>query len=117
MFTIHHTQAGNLPALEMLTATEDTYVVGQALKLASGGLAACGATDKPDYISMQAGDGGTLTVLPVCQDTVYACTSTATPTVGTKVTLSTDGLSVTATTTGGVATVLAVRNGEVLVKF
>lgn len=85
---------------------------GEALVLSSGKLTKCGATAKPQYIAM--GDK-TATAenrqLAVCRcepNQLYEVPVTAAPTSltpGSKVTLYTDGLQVTATTTDGVVTV------------
>ena len=91
-----------------LIATE----IGQALKLSSGNLVACGATDKPEFIAMGAkaatSEATNVAVCRVAPSQVYEVPVTAAPTslkIGDKVTLNTDGLQVTATTTSGVVTI------------
>ena len=95
----------NLP----ITADE-TYSLGEALKLTGGKLTKAGATDKPAYIAMasEVNENGCLTVMPVLPTTFFEVTSSATVAaslIGSAVTLGTDGLTVTATTTSGVFTI------------
>ena len=85
---------------------------GTALVLTSGKLTVCGATTKPEFIAMgvktAADENRKLAVAKCAPNQIYAVPVTAAPTslkVGDKVTLSTDGLQVTATTTNGVITV------------
>lgn len=104
----------NVPEPEYLDVTDAEAVAeGEALVLASGKLTKCGATAAPQYIAMgikTAAD--TKRMIPVCRvekNQVYAVPVTAAPAsvkVGEKVTLHTDGLQVTATTTSGVVTVV-----------
>lgn len=136
MFVIHHVQKGALPALETIQAgggTASGYDVKIGLALcytAASGAQKCPATSKPQYIAMQSAKVpmmGKLDVLaiPVDEETVYETTLSvdgASLEVGDKVTLSADGMQVTATTTGGVATIVAFPDGKgkdakVLVKF
>ena len=98
--TIHH-----LP----VTAAE-TYAIGEALVLTSGTLTKCGATAKPQYIaqSATADSNGKLDVIPVLATTHFRTKSTVTvaaTAIGSIVTLHTDGLKCTATTTSGVFTI------------
>lgn len=83
---------------------------GTALVLAEGKLTK--ATGKPEFISMgvktAADENRKLAVAKCAPNQVYEVPVSAAPTslkVGDKVTLSTDGLQVTATTTNGVVTV------------
>lgn len=136
MFVIHHVQKGALPALETIQAgggTASGYDVKPGLALcytAASGAQKCPATSKPQYIAMQSAKVpmmGKLDVLaiPVDEETVYETTLSVAGTsleVGDKVTLSADGLQVTATATGGVATIVAFpedknKDAKVLVKF
>lgn len=100
---------------------------GLALTVTSGKLAKCPATTKPAYICMYNGtvaDGDVIPVIRVNEDTRYCTTFAVAPTgvaVGAKVTLHTDGMQVTATTSSGVAEVCEIRGtaagDEVLVRF
>lgn len=99
------------PAFYEVTAGE-AVTEGEALVLTSGKLTKCGATTKPEFIAM--GDKGAsaedrkLAVCRVAPNQIYEVPVAAAPTSlvpGNKVTLHTDGLQVTATTTSGVITV------------
>lgn len=104
----------NVPEPEYLDVTESEAVeMGEALVLASGKLTKCGATVAPAFIAMgvkAAADPDRK--IPVCRvekNQVYSVPVTAAPSalkIGDKVTLHTDGLQVTATTTSGVITVI-----------
>lgn len=114
-FKVHSTDDGRVPGIEYLPCGAITPKVGMALVQTSGNLAIATGTSKPAYISMceretacTAGD-----VIPVMRvqpdmifETVWSATATAIN-LGDKVTLhASDGLQVTATTTGGVAEVV-----------
>ena len=99
------------PPAEYLPATaEETYIVGEALKLNSGTLTKAGATDIPTFICAgQPGEQG-VPVYRVQKTQTYDTTHSAAGTslkIGDKVTLHTDGLQVTATTTSGVAEIVS----------
>lgn len=120
----------NVPEPEYLTATaSEAITIGEALVLASGALTKCGATTKPTFIAM-AGLSADATdrVIPVCRvepNQIYEVETAADASaavVGTKVTLHTDGLQVTATTTSGVAEIVstngaAAAGDKILVRF
>lgn len=92
------------PHIYLEGKTEETIVLGEALKLASGKLTKAGASDEVTHICMGvANDEGLIPVMAVHPTDYFETTSTATvaPTaVGTAVTLHTDGLTVTATAGG-----------------
>ena len=99
------------PVFHEATASE-AIAIGEALKLSSGKLTKCTATDKPEFIAIgQVGASDANRKVAVCRvesNQVYEVPVTAAPTslkVGDKVTLDTDGLRVTATTTSGVVTI------------
>lgn len=129
-FIPHNNNDGRVQPWEYLPATGSTAPsIGLALVLTSGKLAKCGATTKPQYICMRqeaaAVAAGTLIpVIKVEPDMVFECTNSASLSgvaIGAKVTLNTDGLQVTATTTSGVATIVD-KDGDaagsrVLVRF
>lgn len=104
----------NVPEPEYLDVTDAEAVEeGEALVLTSGKLTKCGATVTPQYIAMGVKTAvDTKRVIPVCRvekNQVWAVPISVAPasiTVGSKVTLHTDGLQVTATTTSGVVTVV-----------
>jgi hypothetical protein len=88
----------------------EAYTLGEALVQTSGRLTKCAATATPEFICMKTQDAETtaVTPLPVIRvkettefETKASVTAAATL-VGAKVTLGTDGLGVTATTTSGV---------------
>ena len=96
----------------------ETYSLGEALMLTGGKLTKCGATSAPthicaeDYIAPSA-DNRDIVAEPVSADMIFEVPFSASPAsvnVGDKVTLNTDGLKVTATTTSGVATIFD-KNG------
>lgn len=98
-----------------------TPKVGLALYLNAGALAIATGTTKPEYICMEEHEaavaaGTPVYVLPVSPDIEFETQATAAMTavkVGNKVTLATDGLGVTATTTDGVAQVVALEGTAV----
>lgn len=104
----------NVPEPEYLDVTAAEAVSeGEALVLASGKLTKCGATAAPEFIAMASLSADatkrTIAVCRVEKNQVYEVPVTAAPTslkVGDKVTLNTDGLQVTATTTSGVVTIV-----------
>lgn len=94
MFLIHTVDAGYIPSSEYLPKGSVTPAIGIPLKLSSGVLAACLATDKPEYICIcsKATAGGDLAVLRVEPGIVFATTNTASfssITLGTRVQLGT----------------------------
>lgn len=97
-------------------ADGEAVEIGEALVLSSGKLTKCGATVKPTHIAMGCLAAGatkrTVAAARVESNQLYEVPITAAPTglvVGSKVTLHTDGLQVTATTTSGVVTVESVN--------
>lgn len=84
---------------------------GEALVQTSGRLTKCGATATPQFIARktQTAEASSVTLLPVhrVQDgdvyTVNSMATVAATLIGNKVTLHTDGLLITATTSSGVA--------------
>lgn len=99
------------PVFYEVTASE-AVTMGEALVLASGKLTKCGATVKPEFIAMaDCAADATKRLIPVARveaNQLYEVPVQAAPTSlveGSKVTLHTDGLQVTATTTSGVVTV------------
>ncbi len=103
----------NVPSPVFLDVTASEAVeMGEALVLSGGTLTKCGATVAPTHIAMAAlaADAAkrTIPVARVASNQIYEVPVSAAPTslkVGDKVTLHTDGLQVTATTTSGVVTV------------
>lgn len=96
------------PFITLPKKSGETYSNGEALKLTADGVTKCGATEMPQYICIGGGDSNGLPCIPVLETTEFEVDYTAVPTVGTKVTLHTDSLQVTATATSGVFTVVGV---------
>lgn len=113
-FTIHSVEGGYIPSWEYHPCSAITPVVGMALYQNAGNLALASGTTTPTYVSMTertaavtAGD--VIPVVQVNEDIIWETEWSATATAvkrGQKVTIATDGLRVTATTTGGVAQVV-----------
>lgn len=101
---------GEIPFEYLLMTNAEAVSLGQALVLTSGRLTKAGATVKPQFIAgkTQAAEATAVTPIPVWRvDSLQEWTTQSTATVaatlrGAKVTLHTDGLLVTATTTSGV---------------
>ena len=117
---IHKTDDGHVPPWEYLYASDFTPYAGLALIQEDGLLGVAGSTDKPQYICMRESDrdangdvpldfGDLVPVIRVTPDIIFETTNavdyTETIIPGDKVTIC-DGLQVTATKTGGVATVV-----------
>lgn len=102
-------------------------VPGTLLYLNDGKLAVAGGTVKPQFIAQHTGtiDGTqVIAVEKIKESTIYETTCSAAFTsikIGNKVTTGTDGLTVTATTESGVATVVGFDGtaigSKVLVRF
>ena len=111
MFKIHHRSINSVEPFEYLekTASEE-YTAGEAVVLASGKVTKCGATAKPDYIAQgPANHKGMVPCIRVLPTTIFEVPAQADQSAlgaGSNVTLHTDGLKVTATTTSGVFTLL-----------
>ena len=93
--------------------TSETIALGEALVMSSGKLTKCGATATPKYIAMQpitsAAAGSKIAVVRVSKDVIYdtvLSAASASIAKGAVYTLGSDGLSITATTTSGVAEVV-----------
>lgn len=107
------------PVFHEVTASEAVQI-GEALVLTSGKLTKCGATAKPEFIAMaDCAAGATNRLIPAARvepNQLYEVPVQAAPTSlveGSKVTLHTDGLQVTATTTSGVVTVESLNGAAV----
>lgn len=129
MFALSKMKVGLTPPIEYKAATADeSYTVGEALKVASGAVTKCTGATKPAYVCV--GPANAAGEVPCVEVQDYmefettlgvAPTESATVAVGNKVTIHTDGASVTATTTSGVAEVLAIDGqtvgSRVVVRF
>lgn len=128
-FNLHLTDDGRVPSCEYLPAGAITPKAGLALTESSGKLAVASGTTAPSYICMCEKDsalsaGDIIPVIRVLPDMIFETTASAALTsvnIGDKVTLHTDGLSVTATTTSGVAEIVGMEGtasgSKVLVRF
>lgn len=113
-FKIYSTDDNRVPGIEYLPASAITPKVGMALTQTTGQLALATGTTAPTYISMCEKDSectadDIIPVIRVGKDMILETTFAAVATsikLGDKVTLHTDGLQVTATTTNGVAEVV-----------
>ena len=111
MFKIHHRSINSVEPFEYLEKTAgETVQAGEALSVANGKLTKCAATVKPEYIAMGGENrSGLVPVIRVLATTIFEVPAQADQSAlgaGSKVTLHTDGLKVTATTTSGVFTLL-----------
>lgn len=101
---------GELPFEYLLLTDAEGASLGEGLVLTSGRLTKVGATAKPQFVAVrtQAAEATSVTPLPVWRvDALQEWTTQSTATVaatlkGAKVTIHTDGLKVTATTSSGV---------------
>ena len=114
MFTIYRPDDGRNMPLEYLPCGAIQPKIGLALTQSGGNLAIASGTTRPSYICMTergaAVEAGTIIpVVRVGGDVIWETVAQAAFTSikqGDKVTIHTDGLQVTATTTGGVAEVI-----------
>ena len=105
---------------EELPCSAITPKMGMLLKESSGNLAKASGTDVPAYISMVEKDsactaGDLIPVIRIEPGNIYETTLSASGSalkIGDKVTVATDGLRVTATTTSGVAEIMAFMTAE-----
>lgn len=102
-----------MTALEhKLTAASGTYHIGELLYFSSGKLTKASGTTKPEYICMQEkvlASDDILVCTVVRPDILYQTTNSAALNgiaVGNKVTVSSDGMQVTATTNSGIAEIV-----------
>ena len=120
-FLIHTTDDGRALPWEYVPAGAITPKVGMALIQTSGNLALASGTTKPTYISMREQEteltaGDLIPVVRVQPDVVWETELSAAGTslkVGQKVTVATDGLRVTATTTDGIAEIVEILGTEI----
>lgn len=121
MIKIHSKNVADTEVLLYLPAKDaETFSIGEALSLGADGLTKCAATTRPMYLCRgEKRTDGTMPVGAVMESTYYEIPYTTKPTAGTRVTLHTDGLQVTNTTTNGVFFVESVdeENGVAIGKF
>ena len=130
MFTLRKIEGGRLNVFEPVVypvGTSKAVTEGEALVLSSGKLVRCDPTVKPTFIALASGAASTndnIVEIPVGRvepNQVYEVATNAnasTLTVGAKVTIGGDGLTVTATTTSGVAEIVdlngATKTGDTI---
>lgn len=110
---------GHVAPFEYLPAGAITPKVGLALTESSGNLAVCTGTNVPTYISATESAaaltaGTVIPVIRVSKESVYETSLSASGTslkIGDKVTISSNGDQVTATTASGVAEIVAFPDG------
>lgn len=119
------------PMIELPVTASEAIAVGEALKLNAGKLTKGTATARPEYISVAKVEAGTDkvgTVIQVLADMEFEAEIVATEgantlVVGDKVTIGTDGVTLTATKTSGVAEIVSIPEplqsigGKVIVRF
>lgn len=113
-FKIHKIDDNRVCGIEYLPCAAITPKVGMALYQNGGNLAIASGTTAPTYISMCEKDsactaGDIIPVIRVNKDMVFETTFSAAATsvkIGSKVTINTDGMQATATTTDGIAEVV-----------
>lgn len=118
-FMVHSTDDGRVPAVEYLPAGVITPKAGMTLTQTGGLLVSAVGSSAPSYISMCDRDkpceaGEVIPVIRAGADVVFETTFSADADavkLGDKVTISADGLSVTATT-GGSAEVVYIDGTE-----
>lgn len=102
--------------------TSETFKVGETLKLTSTGtITKCSGTDAPVYVCLAdyvapSSNASAIPVVEINPGQIYRVPLQAAGTalkVGEKVTIHTDGLQVTATTTNGVAEIVKIEGTSV----
>lgn len=116
MFIIANRLGADTTAQEFFLMTDaEAVTLGEALVQTNGRLTKCGAAVTPEFIALttRAAEATSVTPTPVMRITeemnfeTNANATVASSLIGSKVTLHTDGLLVTATTTSGVFEVTA----------
>lgn len=107
---VKHDIDTQFPMEYILLTDNEASTYGEALVLTSGKLTKCGATATPEFIALrtQTAESTSITPIPVLrvqeeqQFEVKSMATVAATAGGAKVTLHTDGLLITATTSSGV---------------
>ena len=121
MFMLSRMKVGLTPPIVyMQPAADETFAVGEALKLASGKVTKASGTDVPSHVCVGGiQKDGSVPCVEVQKYMEFGTTLAAAPAsgttlaVGSKVTLHADGMQVTATTTGGVAEITSIEGQTV----
>lgn len=113
MFLLQSIDHGQVPPFMYIPCGNIVPKAGMALTLSGGALATATGTQKPEYISLLESkenlSGHTIPVMRVTDEALYGVTANAdisALSLGDTVTISTDGLQVTAVT-GGAAKIIA----------
>lgn len=113
MFMRSSMDVGLTPPIEYHPGkASEAIALGEALTMTAGALTKCAATAKPDFVAVGPVKDGVVPAVKVQDYILWEAPLTAAGTalkVGDKVTLATTGLGVTATTEGGVATIIAIH--------
>lgn len=119
-FKLYTMDVGKTPPIDYVPATEgEAFVLGEALVMKAGAASKCGATTKPTFVCVGVAVNGNVPVVRVQDYMVFGTTLSAAPAddatikAGDKLTISAEGLQVTATTASGVATVVAIEGQTV----
>ena len=119
MFVLESTYDGAGTVVEVLSlSTGEAAAVGETFKFSSGKLTKASVSDKPAYIGIQkvvAGASNNVEAIAVRADQVWLAdyTSTASPAVGSKYALDSNGLNINAASTNGTpATVISVDTAK-----
>ena len=119
MFVLESTYDGAGTVVEVLSlSTGEAAAVGETFKFSSGKLTKASVSDKPAYIGIQkvvAGASNNVEAIAVRADQVWLAdyTSTASPVVGSKYALDSNGLNINAASTNGTpATVISVDTAK-----
>ena len=106
MFKLQRKGSAATEAIEYILGTASEAIsVGELLVLSSGTLTKSGATATPEFVALGSGNGTIIPVKRIYEDEVYQAplsASGASLNVGDKVTIASNGLEATATTTSGV---------------
>lgn len=106
------------PIVVLPVTDNEAVVIGECLKLADGKLTKASGTDTVTHIAVsqvEAGTDKTAQVIEVQKDMEFLAQLSAdgaSLNVGDKVTIADDGVKVTATTDGGIATIKAFHDAE-----
>lgn len=124
-FKLKVTLANATPSAEYIDGTAgETFERGEALVLTSGKLTKCGATAKPQFVSLGnvecTEENPKVPVMRIMDFHIFSCPISgdiSSLTAGDVVTLSSDGMGVTSTETNGVAQIIETDGENATVKF
>lgn len=107
---LYKTYGASVPPVETIPADSDlTYKVGEGLVITSNEAAKATGTTAPTHICVGPAKDGEVPVIKMSKDDIYVAALSAAGTslnVGDKVTINTDSIKLTATTTSGVAEIV-----------